>query len=54
MSNLGIDAGHKYKVKNLVQIKNPVTKHYALIDQTTGRLLAHKKSKGAYKNIMIV
>ena len=38
----------------LVQIKNPKTEKYTKIDTEKGIILAHKKTKGPYKNIKIV
>ena len=38
-------------VKDRVQIKNPVTGRYVKLDTKTGRIIAHKKSKGPYKGI---
>ncbi len=37
--------------KNRVQILNPRTKRWVKIDTEKGRILSHKKSPGAYKNI---
>lgn len=38
----------------VVQIKNPKTGKYTKIDKTSGKILAHKKSDGPYKNIPII
>lgn len=40
---------HKY-----VQCQNPITKRYIKIDVTIGSVVAHKRTKGPYKNIKIV
>ena len=56
MSNLGIDkcwTGH-YKMKDLAQIKNPRSGRMVLIDTAHGGIIAHKVSKGPYKNIRMV
>lgn len=37
--------------KDIVQTKNPKTERYVKIDRLAGRILAHKKSPGPYKNI---
>ena len=36
-----------------VQIQNPKTKKFIKIDKTIGKIVSHKKSLGAYKNIPI-
>jgi len=36
-----------------VQLQNPCTKRWVKIDTQTGRITAHKKSKGLYKNIKV-
>jgi hypothetical protein len=41
------------KKKDIVQVKNPRTGHYVKIDRTEGRILDHKKSPGAYKDIPV-
>ena len=37
-----------------VQACNPITKTYVKIDRQLGRIVSHKRTKGAYKNIKIV
>ena len=37
----------------IVQIKNPKTERYVMIDRATGRIIKYKKTKGPYKNIPI-
>ena len=56
MSNLGLEPywTGKYKMKNLVQLRNPLTKQYVLVDKERGRIIAHKVSKEPYKNIRMV
>jgi len=39
------------KKERVVQTYSPKTKHWTKIDKTTGRIIAHKKTKGAYKGI---
>lgn len=39
--------------KDVVQVKNPRTNRYIKIDRSKGRILAHKKSDGPYKNVPI-
>ena len=42
------------KQKNdIVQVKNPRTGRYVKIDRTEGRILAHKKSVGPYKQVPV-
>ena len=43
----------KKKKSDIVQIKNPRTGRYVKIDRSKGRIIAHKKSKGPYKNVPI-
>jgi len=38
---------------DVVQVKNPRTGHYVKIDRTHGKILAHKKSEGPYKDIPV-
>ena len=39
--------------KDLVQILNPKTGCYVVVDREKGQVVSHKKSKGPYKNIPI-
>ena len=39
--------------KDLVQILNPRTKRYVVVDREKGQVVSHKRSKGPYKNIPI-
>ena len=39
---------------NIVQVKNPKTGHYVKIDKTEGKILSHKATSAAYKNVPIV
>ena len=41
------------KQHDIVQVKNPRSGHYVKIDRTAGRIVAHKKSDGPYKNIPV-
>ena len=41
------------KKRDVVQIKNPKSGHYVKIDRSQGKILAHKKSDGPYKDIPI-
>jgi len=41
------------KQSDIVQVKNPKTDRYVKIDRVAGKILAHKKSEGPYKNISI-
>jgi hypothetical protein len=56
MSNLGLEPywTGKYKMKDLVQLRHPMTKRFVLIDRANGRIIAHKISKEPYKNITMV
>jgi len=38
---------------DVVQVKNPRSGHYVKIDRTAGKIIAHKQSEGAYKNIPV-
>lgn len=55
MSNLGLDKcwTGKYKMKDLVQLKNPMINRMVLVNKKTAQILGHKKSKGMYKNIKV-
>ena len=39
--------------RDIVQIKNPKSGRYVKIDRANGKILAHKKSEGPYKNVPI-
>lgn len=41
------------KKKDIVQVKNPRSGHFVKIDRASGKILDHKKSDGAYKNVPI-
>ena len=41
------------KKRDLVQLKNPISKRYVLVDRTTGSIISHKKSSGPYKGVPI-
>jgi hypothetical protein len=41
------------KKKDVVQVRNPKSGHYVKIDRTAGKILAHKKSEGPYKDVPI-
>lgn len=41
------------KKNDVVQVKNPKTDHYVKIDRTVGKIVAHKKSSGPYKNVPV-
>jgi len=45
---------HSFKVKDLVQLLNPKSKRYTLIDRENGRILAHKSDKEPYKGITVI
>jgi len=45
---------HNFKVKDLVQLLNPKSKRYVLIDRKNGRILAHKSDKEPYKGIKVI
>lgn len=42
------------KEVRIVQVRNPMTGWYVKIDKLLGKIVAHKKSAGPYKNIPIV
>ncbi len=41
------------KKRDLVQVKNPRTDRYVKIDRSKGKIVAHKKSTGPYKDIPV-
>ena len=41
------------KKKDIVQVKNPRSGHYVKIDRDAGKIIDHKKTSGAYKNVPI-
>lgn len=41
------------KRKDVVQVKNPRSGHYVKIDRAVGKIIAHKKSDGPYKDVPI-
>jgi len=41
------------KKKDVVQIKNPKSGHYVKIDRSAGKIIAHKKSSGPYKDVPV-
>ena len=45
---------YSFKVKDLVQLLNPKSKRYTLIDRENGRILAHKSDSKPYKGITVV
>jgi hypothetical protein len=38
---------------DVVQVKNPKSGRYVKIDRAAGKILAHKKSEGPYKNVPV-
>ena len=44
----------KTKGVRIVQTRNPKTGHYIKIDKALGKIVAHKKTPGPYKNVAIV
>ena len=38
--------------KDRVQLKSPITGRWVKVNTITGSTVAHKKTKGAYKNII--
>ena len=41
------------KKRDVVQTKNPKTNRYVKIDRSAGKIVAHKKSEGPYKNVPV-
>jgi len=41
------------KRRDVVQVKNPKTGRYVKIDRSKGKIVAHKSSKGPYKNVPV-
>jgi len=40
--------------KELVQVMNPITKRYVLIDKSQGKILKHARTNKPYKNVRII
>jgi len=38
----------------LVQLQNPVTKHWVVVDNTNAKIIKHSRGTKPYKNIRIV
>lgn len=38
----------------IVQLRNPRSGRYVKVDRTHGRIVAHKRSDGPYKNVPII
>ncbi len=38
---------------DVVQVKNPKSGHYVKIDRSVGKIVAHKKTEGPYKNVPV-
>ena len=55
MSNLGLDSywTGKYLMKDLVQLRNPMTNRSVLINKKTAQIIGSKKSAGPYKNVKV-
>lgn len=43
----------KPEKRDLIQLKNPISKRYVLVDRTKGSIISHKKSPGPYKGVPI-
>lgn len=41
------------KKRDVVQVKNPRTNRYVKIDRSAGKIIAHKKSPGRYKDVPV-
>lgn len=41
------------KKRDIVQTKNPKSDRYVKIDRSAGKIMAHKRSSGPYKNVPI-
>ena len=41
------------KKRDIVQVRTPRTGRYVKIDRTAGRIVDHKKTQGAYKNVPV-
>jgi hypothetical protein len=41
------------KKKDIIQTRNPKSDRYVKIDRSAGKIIAHKKSEGPYKNVPI-
>jgi hypothetical protein len=39
--------------RDVVQVKNPRTERYVKIDRSAGKIIAHKTSKGPYKDVPV-
>jgi len=51
--DLETSVASKNKTKDVVQVKNPKTGKYVKIDRAKGKIIAHKKSDGPYKNVPV-
>jgi hypothetical protein len=40
--------------RSLSQVKNPRSGRFVMVDQDSGTIISHKKSRGAYKGVAIV
>lgn len=38
---------------DIVQVRNPRTDRYVKIDRSAGKIVAHKKSAGPYKGVIV-
>jgi len=41
------------KKKDIVQTRNPKSDRYVKMDRSAGKIIAHKKSSGPYKNVPV-
>ncbi len=41
------------KKKDIVQVRNPRSGHFVKIDRSAGKIISHKATRGAYKNVPI-
>jgi hypothetical protein len=39
--------------RDIVQVKNPKTGRYVMIDRDAGKIISHKKSSGKYKGVPV-
>jgi len=41
------------KRRDIVQTRNPKSNRYVKIDRSAGRIIAHKRTRGPYRNVPV-
>jgi hypothetical protein len=52
-SGLSTSKRQTVAASSLTQVRNPRSGHFVKIDTSTGRIISHKKTSGAYKGVPI-